>query len=102
MGRGVIGVRVTARRLAYRSSTVFGLIAVAAAPMPHPSRGIGGNEIQGTRDAKEAKSGGAVGGLRPAQKALSGSAALAEAGSFVFCRSEERRVGKECRSRWSP
>ena len=20
----------------------------------------------------------------------------------VFCRSEERRVGKECRSRWSP
>ena len=22
--------------------------------------------------------------------------------SFSFCRSEERRVGKECRSRWSP
>ena len=22
--------------------------------------------------------------------------------SFVLCRSEERRVGKECRSRWSP
>ena len=21
---------------------------------------------------------------------------------FLFCRSEERRVGKECRSRWSP
>ena len=24
------------------------------------------------------------------------------AGIFLFCRSEERRVGKECRSRWSP
>ena len=23
-------------------------------------------------------------------------------GFVVFCRSEERRVGKECRSRWSP
>src|SRR5258706_159661 len=23
-------------------------------------------------------------------------------GDFMFCRSEERRVGKECRSRWSP
>ena len=22
--------------------------------------------------------------------------------SFAICRSEERRVGKECRSRWSP
>ena len=22
--------------------------------------------------------------------------------SFLLCRSEERRVGKECRSRWSP
>ena len=22
--------------------------------------------------------------------------------NFGFCRSEERRVGKECRSRWSP
>ena len=29
---------------------------------------------------------------------------LKEAGVFVkyVCRSEERRVGKECRSRWSP
>ena len=24
------------------------------------------------------------------------------AGCLVSCRSEERRVGKECRSRWSP
>ena len=23
-------------------------------------------------------------------------------GCSIFCRSEERRVGKECRSRWSP
>ena len=37
------------------------------------------------------------------------SKALAERGDEVFCvdnindyRSEERRVGKECRSRWSP
>ena len=22
--------------------------------------------------------------------------------SYLLCRSEERRVGKECRSRWSP
>ena len=22
--------------------------------------------------------------------------------AYLFCRSEERRVGKECRSRWSP
>ena len=26
----------------------------------------------------------------------------AEAGKLALCRSEERRVGKECRSRWSP
>ena len=28
--------------------------------------------------------------------------APAQAGEAVLCRSEERRVGKECRSRWSP
>ena len=28
--------------------------------------------------------------------------ALAELGRLGFMRSEERRVGKECRSRWSP
>ena len=27
---------------------------------------------------------------------------VAHAGLMVFWRSEERRVGKECRSRWSP
>ena len=27
---------------------------------------------------------------------------LSLAQSLLFCRSEERRVGKECRSRWSP
>ena len=27
---------------------------------------------------------------------------LVEAGNVSFPRSEERRVGKECRSRWSP
>ena len=27
---------------------------------------------------------------------------MAQIGSFVPARSEERRVGKECRSRWSP
>src|SRR3712207_9573777 len=25
-----------------------------------------------------------------------------EKGTLIHCRSEERRVGKECRSRWSP
>ena len=29
-------------------------------------------------------------------------AAQAAQGSVIFSRSEERRVGKECRSRWSP
>ena len=28
--------------------------------------------------------------------------ALMKIGKFVVLRSEERRVGKECRSRWSP
>ena len=28
--------------------------------------------------------------------------ARAEGGHYTFVRSEERRVGKECRSRWSP
>ena len=27
---------------------------------------------------------------------------IAKAGAFIQLRSEERRVGKECRSRWSP
>ena len=27
---------------------------------------------------------------------------IAEMTDFTLCRSEERRVGKECRSRWSP
>ena len=31
-----------------------------------------------------------------------GSDAVASVGSSSFFRSEERRVGKECRSRWSP
>ena len=27
---------------------------------------------------------------------------ISEISSRILCRSEERRVGKECRSRWSP
>src|SRR5258707_9733565 len=30
------------------------------------------------------------------------SSKTAQVGEPVLCRSEERRVGKECRSRWSP
>src|SRR3712207_6321059 len=44
---------------------------------------------------------------RPWPEALSIAASLAQVGEFSFIlaglgRSEERRVGKECRSRWSP
>ena len=41
----------------------------------------------------------------PLQAALSESSGEAVSGPralAVYCRSEERRVGKECRSRWSP
>ena len=31
-----------------------------------------------------------------------GEQMVTERGSMVWMRSEERRVGKECRSRWSP
>ena len=31
-----------------------------------------------------------------------GGAELTDYGKLLFGRSEERRVGKECRSRWSP
>ena len=34
--------------------------------------------------------------------ASSGSAVIDKNGHIYLCRSEERRVGKECRSRWSP
>ena len=30
------------------------------------------------------------------------AAAMIPDGATIMCRSEERRVGKECRSRWSP
>ena len=33
---------------------------------------------------------------------LRGQATLANKSVFLTTRSEERRVGKECRSRWSP
>ena len=39
--------------------------------------------------------GGGFGGLKLANK-------LKKSGFQVVLRSEERRVGKECRSRWSP
>ena len=32
----------------------------------------------------------------------SGALKIGQAGEFDYSRSEERRVGKECRSRWSP
>ena len=31
-----------------------------------------------------------------------GAVAATTGGLLMLCRSEERRVGKECRSRWSP
>ena len=37
-------------------------------------------------------------GLMPLAKMLE----LGNYGGFILSRSEERRVGKECRSRWSP
>src|SRR5256885_5091728 len=36
------------------------------------------------------------------QSASAGASAVAVPTTVVFRRSEERRVGKECRSRWSP
>ena len=36
------------------------------------------------------------------QTAQPGEFAFIDCGEQVFLRSEERRVGKECRSRWSP
>src|SRR3712207_2706764 len=38
----------------------------------------------------------------PTQKTVDELAGLLEAGDTIVDRSEERRVGKECRSRWSP
>src|SRR5256885_12466385 len=42
----------------------------------------------------------------PAERAIEGEEATARSGRALLrgcrCRSEERRVGKECRSRWSP
>ena len=35
---------------------------------------------------------------KPGSKASSAQESI----PFLLCRSEERRVGKECRSRWSP
>ena len=44
--------------------------------------------------AQEENLGRLKNGARPAE--------IAQARSRLLCRSEERRVGKECRSRWSP
>ena len=38
--------------------------------------------------------------VEPAMRTLSGC--FAQTAEDALCRSEERRVGKECRSRWSP
>ena len=40
--------------------------------------------------------------LALAEAALARAEDPADEGARVLCRSEERRVGKECRSRWSP
>src|SRR5256884_2881987 len=65
------------------------------------------NRGGGAPDTLLGESGFPIAGKRCAQKALAGSAneqriaELRELRKF-FERSEERRVGKECRSRWSP
>src|SRR3712207_2652935 len=42
------------------------------------------------------------GETRPLQRLRPGGRGLTVPSSSLFRRSEERRVGKECRSRWSP
>ena len=44
----------------------------------------------------------AYGDLELAKQALNGVDVLFMVSAAELCRSEERRVGKECRSRWSP
>ena len=45
---------------------------------------------------------GPLGGIFTALKTTSADGVLFLACDMPFIRSEERRVGKECRSRWSP
>src|SRR2546422_10497418 len=44
----------------------------------------------------------AVDSPRATQRLTISSACTGCSSSYLACRSEERRVGKECRSRWSP
>src|SRR5260370_5807827 len=46
--------------------------------------------------------GGQIGGIGPMMSSVPPRFSLSASYSAISARSEERRVGKECRSRWSP
>src|SRR3712207_8912690 len=80
----------------------IGVTGVQTCALPiYPSADLGGANDQANAGMYAIASGGWWGVGLGASRQKWGS--LPEAHTdFIFARSEERRVGKECRSRWSP
>src|SRR2546426_8493783 len=81
-------------------------VQTCALPIWCGGEGGGGARARGSRGVRAAARAGALGraaaggGVGRGPRARAAGAALGRAA--VESRSEERRVGKECRSRWSP
>src|SRR2546425_11977817 len=88
-----------------RAAPIFGPMAQPAPPRRdslYPTRSSAGAML-GQQLAARGYTSSILLGITPEGVEIAANAAKAMAAQFdVLVRSEERRVGKECRSRWSP
>src|SRR2546430_5893207 len=95
-GRTSLTMAMTAKVVPYKQG--FGPFPgeVYRAPAPYPYRGVSSNDALRTLELLLKQD------VDPKQVACVVLEPVQGEGGFIVMRSEERRVGKECRSRWSP
>ena len=96
-----LGVDVRARFWLTAASGVAILAGMAASAQGHAAASIAAY-VAGTAAGAVFPARRAVGALRARTLDINALMVIAAAGAVAIGRSEERRVGKECRSRWSP
>ena len=84
----------------HRGQEGAGLAVIDADGHTHYLKGLG--LLNNAVDAKEAADLGGSMGIGHVRYSTTGSSRLTNVQPLIGERSEERRVGKECRSRWSP